>query len=121
MEDDDEGGEGRGESDDASLPYLDNNNDPDYQVGSHVVVKYDNLWYIAQVEGEDPDDEQDWFTVMMYMDTKGNNQFIWGKIALLRTRNNNIICAVDPRVPVSSRDYGLAKADLDKVRIKMQL
>ena len=57
---------------------------------------------------------------MMYMERKGNNQFIWGK-DLCRTNNKDIICTVDPPVPVSSRVYGLNKVDLSKVRIKMKL
>ena len=119
-EDDDEGGEGGAESDAVGDLPDEDNNDPDYQVGSHVVAKYDNDWYIAQVEGEDPDEEEDGFTLLMYMERKGNNQFIWGKKDLFRTDNKDIICAVDPPVPVSSRAYGLNKEDLSKVRIKMQ-
>ena len=119
-EDDDEGGEGGAESEAVcGLPDEDNN-DPDYQVGSHVAAKYGNDWYISQVEGEDPDEEEDGFTLLLYMERKGNNQFIWGKKDLFKTDNKDIICVVNPPVPVSSRAYGLTKEDLSKVRNKMQ-
>ena len=116
------GGQGdvAGDSDQESLPDVTTNNQPDFLVGSYVVALYDKLWYIAQVEGEDPDEEVEGFTLLVYMERRGNNQFIWGKQDVLRTNNKDIICSVGAPVPVSSRAHGLTKEDLAKVKAKMQ-
>ena len=93
----------------------------DYQVGSYVVAIYENHWYIAQVEGEDPDEETEGFTLLHYMDLKGFNKFTWGeKKDILKTNNKDIICAVSPPIPVSSRAMGLKQEDLDKVMTGLQ-
>ena len=92
-----------------------------YQVGSFVVAIYENHWYIAQVEGEDPDEETEGFTLLHYMDLKGFNQFSWGeKKDILKTNDKDIICAVSPPIPVSSRAMGLKREDLDKVLTGLQ-
>ena len=93
----------------------------EYQVGSFVVAVYEGRWYIAQVEGEDPDEETEGFTLLLYMDHKGFNQFSWGeKKDILKTNDKDIICDVRPPIPVSSRAMGLRKDDLDKVLTWLQ-
>ena len=93
----------------------------DYQVGSYVVALYESRWYVAQVEGEDPDEETEGFTLLHYMNHKGFNQFSWGeKKDILKTNNKDIICAIGPPIPVSSRAMGLRKNDLDKVLTQLQ-
>ena len=59
-------------------------------VGQYVVAIYDNMWYIAMVECEDPDEENDKYTLLKYMERKGENCFVWGKTDLLKTKNSDI-------------------------------
>ncbi len=61
---------------------------------------YDRNWYLAQVEGEEPENECEGFTVLKYMDRKGHNKFVWGEVNdLLKTINTDILLAVDPTSP----------------------
>jgi hypothetical protein len=84
---------------------------PLYRVGSYVVALYEKIWYIAQVEGEEPEEESAGFTLLKYMNRVGPNQFTWGqRIDRLKTLNNDIIMHVEGGpVPVSSRCMGLDK------------
>jgi len=50
-----------------------------FAVGSFVVAVFDKAWYVAQVEGEEPEEETEGFTLLRYMERKGANQFVWGK------------------------------------------
>ena len=87
-----------------------------YPVGSWVVVVYEAQWYIAQVEGEEPEEEVTGFTLLKYMERHGHNQFTWGKKAdQLKTNNSDILLKVDPPIPVSSRHLGLPRDIVDKV------
>ena len=87
-----------------------------YPVGSWVVAVYESEWYIAQVEGEEPEEEVLGFTLLKYMDRKGHNQFCWGQRAdRLKTNNKDILLKVDPPIPVSSRYLGLPKDIVSKV------
>ena len=43
------------------------------------------------VEGKDPDDERDNFTLM---EKKGPNEYVWGKLNLLYTSDNDLLCRV---------------------------
>lgn len=89
---------------------------PAFSVGSFVVAVYDRNWYLAQVEGEEPENECEGFTLLKYMDRKGHNKFVWGEVNdLLKTINTDILLAVDPPLPNSSRFWGLPKDDLKKV------
>jgi hypothetical protein len=89
---------------------------PAFPVGSFVVAVYDRNWYLAQVEGEEPENECEGFTLLKYMDRKGHNKFVWGEVNdLLKTINTDILLAVDPPLPNSSRFWGLPKDDLKKV------
>ena len=45
-----------------------------FPVGGYVAAVYDGDWYMAQVEGEEPEG----YTLLKYMERKGNNQFVWG-------------------------------------------
>ncbi len=39
-----------------------------------MVAVYDNELYVAQMEGREPEG----YTLLKYMERKGNNQFMWG-------------------------------------------
>ena len=92
-----------------------------YTVGSFVVALYEMKWYVAQVEGEDPDEETEGFTLLDYMHRKGFNQFSWGdRRDILKTNNKDIICAVNPPIPISSRAMGLKQEDLEIVLAQLQ-
>jgi hypothetical protein len=87
-----------------------------YLVGSFVVAVYEKAWYIAQVEGEDPDQESDGFTLLKYMSCIGHSQFVWGNhVDHLKTNNSDILLKVELPVPISSRFFGLPKEILKKV------
>jgi len=89
---------------------------PLYAVGSYVAAVYDREWYVAQVEGEEPENECPGFTLLKYMERKGNNQFVWGSGKdTLKTINRDILRKVDPPIPVSSRLWGLSKEDAKDV------
>ncbi len=45
-----------------------------FPVGSYVAAVYDDELYVAQVEGREPEG----YTLLKYMERKGNNQFVWG-------------------------------------------
>ncbi len=45
-----------------------------FPVGSCVAAVYDDELYVAQVEGREPEG----YTLLKYMERKGNNQFVWG-------------------------------------------
>jgi hypothetical protein len=80
-----------------------------------VVAVYKNDWFIGQVEGEDPDTEEEGYTLVKYMEKKGHNRFLWGAQDMLKCRNNDILLLVDPPIPVSNRHMGLPAATLKSV------
>jgi hypothetical protein len=89
---------------------------PEYAVGSYVVAVYDGNWFIAQVEGEEPENECEGFTLLKYMDRRGNNQFVWGEAKdQLKTINSDILLRVEPPIPITSRYWGLPKDIVKKV------
>jgi hypothetical protein len=47
-----------------------------FPVGSYVAAVYDDELYVAQVEGREPEG----YTLLKYMERKGNNQFVWGSV-----------------------------------------
>jgi hypothetical protein len=62
------------------------------------------------VEGEEPEEETEGFTLLKYMERKGVNQFVWGKVSdRLKTLYTDILLKVEPPIPVSSRLWGLPK------------
>jgi hypothetical protein len=88
-----------------------------FPVGSYVAAVYDGDWYVAQVEGEEPEQETEGYTLLKYMEKKGNNQFVWGSGKKYTTKD--ILCIVDPPIPVSSRLWGLPKdvvKSIEKIR-----
>ena len=90
----------------------------EYSVGEYVVAIYDQDWFIAQVEGEEPENECDGFTLLKYMIRKGKNQFVWeedGKADLLKTINSDILLKVETPIPVTNRFFGLQKDLVKKV------
>jgi hypothetical protein len=95
---------------------------PTYAVGSYVVATYDDEWYIALVEGEEPDEETPGFTMLKYMERRGRNSFVWGTTRdTLKTNNRDIVRVVDPPIPVSSRLFGLPKDVLKDIETFMSL
>ncbi len=66
---------------------------------------YDGSWYVGQVEGEDPDEETQGFTLIQYMERKGDNKFVWSKKDMLKTLNTDILLKTEPPIPVSSRGF----------------
>ncbi len=52
-----------------------------FPVGSYVAAVYDGGWYVAQVEGEEPEEETESYTLLKYMERKCNNQFVCGGVA----------------------------------------
>jgi hypothetical protein len=98
---------------------------PLYAVGSYVVAVYDDEWYIAQVEAEEPENECPGFLLLKYMERKGPNQFVWGSKDMLKTIDTDILREVEPPIPVSSRLWGLPKdvvKDIDRLmRVKWSI
>jgi DDE superfamily endonuclease len=87
-----------------------------FEVGSFVVAVYDKVWYLAQVEGEEPEEETVGFTLLRYMERRGKNQFVWGQVPdRLKTVDSDILLRVEPPIPISSRHYGLPKDILKEV------
>lgn len=77
----------------------------DFPVGAFVVAMYEGTWYVGQVEGEDPDEEAEGFTLIQYMERKGDNRFVWSKKDLLKTLNTDILLQTEPPIPVSTRGF----------------
>jgi hypothetical protein len=99
------GGSWRGGSTSSSFP-----------VGCFVVAVYDKTWYLAQVEAEEPEEESEGYILLKYMERKGHNQFIWGKVCdTLKTVDKDILLRIEPPIPVSSRLWGLPKDVLKEV------
>jgi hypothetical protein len=74
-----------------------------------VVAAYKTEWYVAQVEGEEPE-EGEGSMQLSYMEMCGFNQFHWAKKKdVLKTRNSDILLKSDLPIPVSSRHVGLPK------------
>jgi hypothetical protein len=91
----------------------------DFQVGSFVAAVYDGTWYIAQVEGEEPEEETEGYSLLKYMNKVGNNQFVWGSDDTLKTINSDIMMKVDPPIPISSRLWGLPKEVVKEIEVLM--
>ena len=66
------------------------------KVGEYVAARYRDIVYEGMVEGEDPDDERDNFTLIKNMEKKGPNKYVWGKLDLLYTSDNDLLCRVFP-------------------------
>ena len=45
---------------------------------------YDHVWLLAQVEGEEFDEEEEGYVLVNFMEKKGYNAFIWGHKDQLR-------------------------------------
>jgi hypothetical protein len=89
---------------------------PAFTVGTFVVAVYNKQWYLAQVEEEPPENECEGFTLLKYMERRGHNQFVWGKVNdILKTINRDILLKVDPPIPISLRFWGLPKETVKKV------
>ncbi len=71
---------------------------------------YVKVLYVEQVEGEEPEEETEGFTLLKYMERKGMNQFVWGRESeRLKTLHTDILLKVEPPIPVSSRLWRLPK------------
>ena len=69
------------------------------------------------VEGEDTDDERDNFTLIKYMEKKGPSEYVWGKLDLLYTADDDLLCRVDPVVLVNNRTLALNQDDSKNIKI----
>ena len=75
----------------------------DLQVGQNIAAIYNNQWYIAVVEGEEPEEETEGFTLLKYMKRCGENKFLWEEHDELKTNNVDILKKINPPIPVSNR------------------
>ncbi len=91
--------------------------EPDnFIVGTYVAAVYASLWYIAQVEGEEEEEEVEGYTLLRYMNRRGPNQFFWSdKPDILRTLNKDILMRTPAPIPTSSRNMGYADGVLKEV------
>ena len=91
--------------------------DDDFQVGQFVVAVYNGQWYIAVVEGEEPENETEGFTLLKYMKRCGENKFLWEEEEedVLKTNNIDIIRKINPPIPVSNRFLGVEKNVFDEI------
>ncbi len=81
-----------------------------FAVGSFDVAVYDKALYVAQVEGDEPEEETEGFTLLKYIERKDMNQVVWGKkLDRLKTLHTDILLKEEPPIPVSSRLWGLPK------------
>lgn len=88
----------------------------EFPVGGFVVAMYEGFWYIGQVEGEDPEEEVNGFTLVQYMERKGENRFTWSKKDLLKTLNTDILLRIESPIPVTNRGFmGLPQTTLKQV------
>ena len=71
---------------------------------------------IRQVEGEEPEEEKDGLVLVKYMKHSGGrvkNSFIWpSKSDMLQTNVYDIVCKVDPPIPISNRAHGVNLKDM---------
>jgi hypothetical protein len=73
-----------------------------------VMAVYESLWYIGQVEAEEPEEETAGFTLIKYMDSKSPNKFVLGVCEdIYKTKNS-------PIPVVSDKIWGLPKDTLKK-------
>ena len=86
------------------------------KVGEYVAARYGDTVYVGIVEGVDPEDERDNYTLVKYMEKKGPNEYVWGKLDLLYTADDDLLCRVDPVVPVNNRTLGLNQDDFKKIK-----
>ena len=74
-------------------------------VGQYVAAVYMGEWYIAQVEGEEEEEEKQGYTLLKYMTKEGHNMFMWSKVDMLSTLHVDILMSTPAPVPTSSRGY----------------
>ena len=60
-------------------------------VGQYVVALYNKVWNIAVIEGEDPEEEKGGYTLLKYMERKGDNSFLCGKIDLQKQKIGHFV------------------------------
>ena len=85
-------------------------------VGEYVAAVYNSEVFLAVVEGEDPDEEMPGYTLLKYLEKKSENQYIWGKLDLLHTADEDILCRVQAPFPVNNRCLGLNSDDFKIVK-----
>ena len=72
----------------------------EFKVGDFGAVIYEEEWFVAQVEGEEPDEEEDGLILLKYMKQTGGrmkNSFIWpDKDDIFKTKESDILCKVSP-------------------------
>lgn len=77
----------------------------EFPVGTFLVAMYEGTWFVGQVEGEDPDEEAEGFTLIRYMERKGDNRFLYSSKDILKTLNTDILLKTEPPIPVSNRGF----------------
>lgn len=88
-----------------SLPKKTNRWQESLPVGQYVAAVYNGDWYIAQVEGEEEEEEKQGYTLLKYMKREGYNMFIWSKLDMLQTLHVDILMPTPAPVPTSNRGY----------------
>jgi hypothetical protein len=82
---------------------------PLYAAGSYVAAVYNQDWYVAQVEAEEPENECSGFTLFKHIERKGHSQFVWGSGKDTLKTNYDVVVVIYPPIPVSSRLWCLPK------------
>ena len=83
-----------------------------YEIGKWVAVKFNKGWYPGEVV-DTPDNEIE----IGCMGIIGENKFVWPeKDDVCWYENSDIICSIEPQIPVSKTAFGLCREDLEKVK-----
>lgn len=82
-------------------------------VASWVAVLYNETWYPGEVLEIQNDQIQ-----VKCMEKAGKSQFKWPKEDdVMWYTNYDVLCRIEPPVPVSTRAFGLTSADMNKITI----
>lgn len=85
-----------------------------------VAAVYDGQWFIASVLGISETGEKELKTKYIHLrftETKGENKFTWPlKNDEIPVLEDDILCTVEPPIPVSSRHIGLMSNDYKNVK-----
>lgn len=93
---------------------------PELKTGDFVAAIYEGKWFLASVFGDSPvvcGEAGHSYYHLSFAQIKGQNKFIWPeKRDDNLTLEDDILCVVNPPIPVSSRHIGLTEADYSKVK-----
>ena len=80
-----------------------------YKEGSFVIARYDDEWYLAQVDISQ-EETPSGYTRLRYMSKSGHNRFKWDqRDDKLDTFNMDILLSVPDPIPVASRFVGVSE------------